>query len=516
MWKVKPYVNFQVAVMVEENNNKPVEKAFYSHSEIKAIVEIVQWLLIALILALYFRGFVMEAYRIPTGSMATTLKGYHFRLYCRQCGFRFDRDFECVDYDLPPDTLPAGNKAILNDSICPNCHHDMNLKSPVNIASGDRILVLKCLYQFFKPKRWDVITFRDPTEPHSNMIKRLVGLPCETVQIKNGDIYINGRISRKRPGLQQKLWIPVYNNDYQPVRPDELSFNSHNWINPWRNMQGSAWKTNENNKTQFILHDSTEQYHWLQYDSSAGNDFKADIFYNGTRFRDERPYCNDVMVSYYCQAKNDNFKAGAQITRYGRAYRGWLQGNKLNIAEVTDSGPKILIERPIKLKMSKPAKLDFSIVDGFIVLNFAGESASYNLNDNSQTEYKNVPPEIRIFGSGELIYSHLAIYRDIYYTEHHYYGGGDARAAGKNGFRLGKDEYFVLGDNSSASYDSRWWTKSGFGNNGTVYTTGIVPGDYLLGKAVCVYWPSGFRPFEKFQKIIIPNIGQIRFIHGGK
>ncbi|GAI19318.1 unnamed protein product, partial [marine sediment metagenome] len=48
------------------------------------IADTFEWLITAFILAFVFRAFVMEAFRIPTGSMADTLKGAHFRLRCRQ------------------------------------------------------------------------------------------------------------------------------------------------------------------------------------------------------------------------------------------------------------------------------------------------------------------------------------------------------------------------------------------------------------------------------------------------
>jgi len=77
----------------------------------------------------------------------------------------------------------------------------------------------------------------------------------------------------------------------------------------------------------------------------------------------------------------------------------------------------------------------------------------------------------------------------------------------------------VLGDNSPNSEDGRWWDSSGIGNNGLRYEAGIVPRDYLVGKAVFVYWPSGFQcELGRFKSIfaIIPDIGQMRFIYGGK
>ena len=190
-----------------------------SRKILEEVVQTTQWLLIALILALFFRAFIMEAYRIPTGSMATTLKGAHFRIYCQRCGYGFDFGFESGEYRLPRDTLPATGKAVPHDCRCPNCGYNLNFDEPVWIASGDRILVLKCKYQFIEPKRWDVVVFKDPSEPFSNVIKRLVGKPGETIEIIDGDIYINGQIARKPSKLQQKLWLPVYEKSIDTGTP---------------------------------------------------------------------------------------------------------------------------------------------------------------------------------------------------------------------------------------------------------------------------------------------------------
>jgi hypothetical protein len=80
---------------------------------------------------------------------------------------------------------------------------------------------------------------------------------------------------------------------------------------------------------------------------------------------------------------------------------------------------------------------------------------------------------------------------------------------------LTDDEFFVLGDNSPASSDGRWWVKPGIGNNGKQFRVGIVPREYLLGKAFVVFWPSGFRPFDKFHFRLVPNMREIRLIYGG-
>ena len=127
-------------------------------------------------------------------------------------------------------------------------------------------------------------------------------------------------------------------------------------------------------------------------------------------------------------------------------------------------------------------------------------------------------PQVSIFGSGKLTLSHIAVFRDIHYLDTSYrqdYEPAVARGEG-NPIKLGKDEFFAMGDNSPSSSDSRYWDSEGVGNAGKRYRAGIVPRDYLVGKAMFVYWPSGFRLFSGDRWGLCPNIGAIRFIYGGK
>lgn len=62
------------------------------------------------------------------------------------------------------------------------------------LKDQDKIIINKFAYAFHKPKRYDVIVFKQSNKEHSYLnIKRVIGLPGETVQIKNGEVYINGK-----------------------------------------------------------------------------------------------------------------------------------------------------------------------------------------------------------------------------------------------------------------------------------------------------------------------------------
>jgi len=179
-----------------------------------------EWLITAFMLAFVFRAFVMEAFRIPTGSMADTLKGAHFKLCCPRCGYKYD-------HNSGSERVPTDDVSIETGSPrCPICGYFLPSNMRMPVSSGDRILVLKCVYQFLDPRRWDVVVFKNPGEPRQNFIKRLIGRPGEEVEIIDGDIYINGQIARKPPEVQKQLWMPVYDSDYQAIQSQRLGFGS--------------------------------------------------------------------------------------------------------------------------------------------------------------------------------------------------------------------------------------------------------------------------------------------------
>lgn len=66
------------------------------------------------------------------------------------------------------------------------------------LSNGDQLIVEKVSYYFHEPERFDVITF--PYDDNISYIKRIIGLPGETVQIMDGTIFINGEILKEDYG----------------------------------------------------------------------------------------------------------------------------------------------------------------------------------------------------------------------------------------------------------------------------------------------------------------------------
>lgn len=61
------------------------------------------------------------------------------------------------------------------------------------LSDGDNLIMDKLSYHFRDPERYEVIIFPCPTEPDVYYIKRIIGMPGETIQIKNRKVYIDGK-----------------------------------------------------------------------------------------------------------------------------------------------------------------------------------------------------------------------------------------------------------------------------------------------------------------------------------
>lgn len=173
-------------------------------------------IVLAFVLALVFRTFEAEAFVIPTGSMAPTLYGRNKEMNCVQCGYQ-------IVVGASAEVTKDGGYLIpgrrIEGALCPNCRYPNREMEHARVFNGDRILVNKFPYELGDPDRWDVFVFKYPEKPETNYIKRLVGLPGETIHISGGDLYLvdpqgGERILRKPPHKQRVLQIPVYEHDY--------------------------------------------------------------------------------------------------------------------------------------------------------------------------------------------------------------------------------------------------------------------------------------------------------------
>ncbi len=82
------------------------------------------------------------------------------------------------------------------------------------LTDQERIFINKFVYKFENIQRGDIVVFWYPLDPSKSYIKRVIGLPGETVKITNGRVFINGR------ELSEPWVVPAYydRQSYAPVR----------------------------------------------------------------------------------------------------------------------------------------------------------------------------------------------------------------------------------------------------------------------------------------------------------
>jgi signal peptidase I len=226
----------------------------------KAFREGFESIVIAIVLAFLFRAFEAEAFVIPTGSMANTLRGRHKDIECEMCG----QQYQTGDSDL-------GQQ--VQGTVCPSCfyatemHHDelgrFDFDRRHVSHTGDRILVNKFAYEspFGEPQRWDVIVFKNPKNAKQNYIKRLVGLPGETIKIFHGDVYAKGsgetefKLVRKPP---RKLWymLQFVNDSAHPPMTVQQGLFPPNWqarsANTWTTEDAKSYHCESSTNTAWL------------------------------------------------------------------------------------------------------------------------------------------------------------------------------------------------------------------------------------------------------------------------
>lgn len=204
---------------------KPAAKADKKAAPRDAVREALETVVFVVVLVFLLKQFVVEAFVIPTGSMAETLYGYQKIIDCPECGHQFP--LNCSSEVDPQDAMPR----LVAGYCCPNCRYrheftpdERRAGKVPHHSSGDRVLVNKWEYHAFGPIRGDVVVFKFPQRPQTQMsaqnyIKRMWGMGGDTIAIWRGDLYVtqdltypadaraeDGSPLYPRPDRDEDLW----------------------------------------------------------------------------------------------------------------------------------------------------------------------------------------------------------------------------------------------------------------------------------------------------------------------
>jgi len=453
------------------------------------LLENLEVIIIAVALSFIVRCFVVEPFQIPTGSMANTLMGHHVSVKCSNCGYPVAVGMHSEEdgYDFP-DSL-----------VCPLCETKTRIEygqrrglgwslremaGLTPVVWGDRILAHKLAYSIGSLKRYDVAVFKAPDSHGKNYIKRVVGLPGDIVQIKNGNIYIDGALARKSAAVQQAVWNPLYDSRYTP----------HNGLKYWEAPSDGDWIEGANllRFDATALGDASGMF-WARLRHPL-TDFQA--YNSGFSPRGGKSILGEVRFvatvpelagqgTFVIAVVNSPDRYEVRIP-VGRAderiemihmtstYRGATHHDDFTGARRVET----LAQSDIEVADGGSHTIEYSHYDGLTRLRVDGAEVVRCETTRTFDEaplVKGCAFELGFSAGVQAELRDVRVDRDIYYLDewNWYPESGELR-------KVPDGQYLVLGDNSPLSNDSRKWTKQPF-----------VDADAIVGKAVLIWWPVG-------------------------
>jgi len=351
-----------------------------------------------LILAILLRGWLVIGLIAPVtvsgSSMAPGFRGDFVSARCAECEKTVDVGAEY---------------AVSGASVdCPHCDAATIALADLPCHRGDRLWIDRTAIAQRQPRRWEVVVLRSPHDARDLCVKRIVGLPGETVELADGDVWINGQVAAKPLAEQRALRLPLLSND-RPVT-DNLPYNVglSRSLHLVRDFSLSAKLRMAGPGSVTLEIDDGRLTHRVTLAQPEG---RVTLYENGAPRR-------EFQLSALSRQRLGEGQVEVDFSNFDRQLLLALSG-KVELREpIQDARPPAGVSRPLLVEVRGP---------------------NTRLSD-------------------------LEMYRDTYYTP---------QAVGTQpspGFAVppDSDAYFLLGDNSPISLDSRSW--------------GPVPAKLLMGK----------------------------------
>ncbi len=367
---------------------------------------------------------------------------------------------ETCDHQFPVglDQSPAGGRA-----LCDQCGR----RGAVAVADhgGEHVVVDRAAFAWRPPAHWDVVVFRCPHAADRLCVKRVVGLPGETVALDGGDVWIDGSPARKTLAQQQALRQLVSRLAVDvrvPPGPDANAGLSTLGRWRWTPIQGS------------------DTVRWLEYRPRGGKPITDASSYNQRTSYELHPV-PDVMLTFRARLEGDGKLLVAAPGRGGAWLLTWdaprrsvqLHRGDALIAEQTL--PPSAGFRAWTLSLFDRQVL--VAIDGRVVMAVPDDGTGGGVAGVDRREPPAVlggrRPTLRVGArppqppnDGRLAIGttglrgeirDLAVWRDVYYARRPADRPLLPTGAAALPWRLGPAEYFVLGDNAAVSDDSRSW-----------------------------------------------------------
>ena len=357
----------------------------------------IEALTMAVIMALLLKCFIVEAYKIPTGSMQPTLIGHE------------------------------------------------------GLGVFDRILVDKLSFAFRDPARWEVVVFRFPLDRSKNFVKRIAGIGPEQIRIYRGDVWHRDddgdewRVVRRPRRVQREVWKAL-----DRTEPVESSWSVTDGGRDWA-VTGRTVYARGSGHVRFrptegaILDRYTDGYPEAICDLMSGARRTAANAVGDLRVEGvvtALPGTREVTIDLDEGPWRYRFvlpgPAAADDARPG------IEDRQLRRTDLAGPGVTLAAE-PWHLPAGESVRFGVQNLDDLLELEIDGEVVC--AVEIASTADQNAGASIGVAGDGANL-TDLMVYRDIFYL---------GSMMKESVVTIPEDSYYMLGDNTQDSSDSREW-----------------------------------------------------------
>jgi signal peptidase I len=357
--------------------------------------EQVEAIAIAIAMALVLKFFVIEAYQIPTGSMQPTILG--------------------------------------------------------DAATGikDRVLADKLSTMLRDPRRWEVMIFRFPNDERRLYVKRIVGLPGETLTVRGGDIWVDDAIARKPDHVNDSVLKAIY-----PVEDGGMDIGRAFTAGPGITVTGRRASFEPDTDSELRLRHTVRAEYLHGYDPDWGFEKNRNAQRSGPEAVPDMELSATVRLAETAEEivltlMSDEGDLTVRLVPSGDEN---AVDARLALTPRDGGDERLLAEhRPAdggRLRVGRDVEIVVRDVDRQIVLWVDGREWARVPDDLSGP--RNERPSralasLAIRGGGEV--EELVVRRDIFYEP----------KISDPTWNIPDDSYFAMGDNTQGSHDGRTW-----------------------------------------------------------
>lgn len=362
--------------------------------------------------------------RVASNSMAPALLGPHRRPVCPACGAS-----HVVDAVAPVAAV-----------ACPRCGASPIDVPRLTVLPGDRVLVDRL--GPLRWRRWQLVVFRCPDSADALCVKRIVGLPGESVALRGGELFVNGRLARKSLRVQRSMAQRVHPPPHVLAGRDRSLWKIDGRPSGWtRRQEHFAWHR--------PVPQTSDQVDWLTCQPQDG--VTETMIYHGVRSR-RGATAGDVMVTFTLVPEGPGQLRLA--LRHGRQRMEARLDCPHGRAKLLRNGDPVATGRlPPTVSIGQPSAWEWSLIDARWLLAVDGRIVVH-VDRLWRPPDRDGPPLRLAIGTGNLPaqLSDVSVWCDV-----HYGLPAHTRPRTPGVWQLANDQVMVLGDNSFRSRDSRHW-----------------------------------------------------------